>query len=708
MTTVRTETVPRTTSARRTPDRHAYDLSSHRNLRGPYTAGGELLRRIVPELLSVDPGLVKPAATAVVAIAPDLEASIPIRPQTLTDLAQGDERTRYYSVQRTRNLAFMVSELVKVWARTCRQGGVTLRFWDLADADPTDQQLFQMLQRRCDPSSVEVVDAGSLGQPGHDGGSQDPAQRYIDADGTSADPAERAAYEKLADSDRKGRHTQRGRLLIARAEPGTQLGAIPYHLERGEDPNEAVTWLTDGTVQAFREGFYAAGLDLAGRGRALLPWSQDPKMHNLLTRRVFAALTYLSRCDEAMTLIDEHRRTTTEVAEQMNAAYMMSMIYTRHLEKDRLDHDLALSWVNTAIALAEGVHTPERRAFYRAFMRNARALVELHLGNVRESLDLVNEAIGIADEHLGVEEHQLHRTVLINNRARVLLGLKDYDGAIRTFGEVLARDPEYDEPYFDRAVAHKASGDLTAALRDLNHAIELSGAFSEAYYNRADIRLDLGQDELALADLNTVLEIDPDATEALLNRAALFIGAGDLDAAEADIVHGLSISPADPHLWSAKGLLRVEQDAEQEALECFGTAIALDPRLVEVYGNRAVLHFSAGRTAEAVADLDQAIALSDTVALRINRGIALQSLGDAEAAIRDFDAAVAMPDADVAEVLYRRGVSQHALGNHDQALADWRRHLRLMVERGEASEHADEIAELEGGRSEDPVAENLR
>src|SRR5580704_2810305 len=78
--------------------------------------------------------------------------------------------------------------------------------------------------------------------------------------------------------------------------------------------------------------------------------------------------------------------------------------------------------------------------------------------------------------------------------------------------------------------------------------------------------------------------------------------------------------------------------------QCYETAIALDPRLVEVYGNRAVLHL----------------------------------------------------------------LSQHALGNHDQASADWRRHRQVMAERGEASEHADEIAELEGGRSEDPATDTRR
>jgi tetratricopeptide (TPR) repeat protein len=669
MTQLDNAPVPQSPGGLPASGRHIRDLRSHRNLRGPYTAGGELLRAMVPELMSVDPGLVRPAATAIVAIAPDLENEAPPRPQTLTDTAEGNERTRFYAVQRTRDLAFMVSELVKAWARACHPDGVTLRFWDLPDADPTDAQLFRTLQRRCDPISIEILDASSFGHPVPSSQSQDPAQRYIDSDGTSANPGERAAYQQLTASDREARHTARARLLVGQARPGAQLGAIPYHLERGEVPAEAVPWLIDGQNQAFREGFYDAALDLGQRGRALLPWSENPKMHNYLTKRVIGALTYLSRCDEAMVVIDEHRRTTIEPAEQMNDAYMMAMIYTRHLDQGRLDQDLALSWVNTALALAEAEQLPEERAFFVAFMRNARALVELHRGNLTGSMKLVNEAIQIADE-LDPDKHRLHRTVLISNRARLYLAMKDYDAAIRACDEVLERDPEYDEPYFDRAAAYKGRGDLNAALRDLDHAIELSVAFTDAYYNRADVLLDLGAEELALASLNAVLDIDPDYAEALLNRAAIRLGSGDLDAAEADIVHGLSLRPQHASLWSAKGLLRAEQGSGAEALECYATALALDAGLVEVYGNRAVLYFTAGRVAEAVADLDQAIALRDTAALRVNRAIALEALGDAEAAIRDLDAALAMPGVDAEDVTSRRaGIAAALPGDNPGAPA---------------------------------------
>ena len=655
------------------PPSHAtIELRCHRHLRGPYTGGGQLLRTVVPELAASDLELNRSFSTAVVAIAPDLAGLVPTRPRTLTDLAMGDERTRFYGLQRTRDLGFLVSGLVRVWASTCHPDGVTLRFHELADADPTDTELFETVRRRCASPTVHVEDAGPLPTPVTAAPQDDPAQLLVDADGTSDSSLARVAYAHLPESERRARHSARARLLIERAEPGSELGAIPYHLERGTDPHEAAPWLVAGQNQAFREGFYDAALDLGRRGRALVSWSVDPRTHNYLTKRVIGALTYLSRCDEAMALIDQHRITTIELAEQMNDAYMMAMIYTRHLEPGRRDQDRALAWVNTALALSAGEREPERHAFYGAFMRNARALVELHRGNLRGSLDLVEEAIEIADAHLDADKHQLHRTVLINNRARVLLGLKDYDGALRAFDEVLARDPEYDEPYFDRAVAHKARGDLDAALRDLDRAVELSVAFSDAYYNRADIWLDLGDETRALADLNTVLDIDPDYLEALLNRAALFLAAGELDHAETDIDRGLRLSPDNANLWSAKGLLQAERGADDAALDCYAEALTRNPGLAEAFGNRAVLHFSAGRVADAVSDLDQAIALTDTAELRINRGVGRHALGDFDAAIKDFDTALTMPGVDRAAALLNRSETREAMEHRTFTKLGWR------------------------------------
>jgi tetratricopeptide (TPR) repeat protein len=638
------------------------DLRSHRRLRGPYTAGGALLRRIVPELTDVEPARMAALATAVVAIAPDLEPLVPTRAQTLTDLAEPDERTRFYPVQRTRDLAYMVSELVRIWAERHHRDGVQLRWWELADADPTDVQLVKTIRRRLHPATVTVVDAGARPATERLGSAEERAQQYVDDDCTSNDASLGTAYRRLDPEDRARRHSARARLLIERAEPGTHLGAIPFHLERGEDPGQAVRWLSDAQNQAFREGFYHAALDLGQRGRALVSPTEDARTHSYLTKRVIGALTYLNRCDEAIEVIGERRRTANDTTEEMKDAYTMAMIYTRHHHPDRLDNDKALAWVNTALALAEREPDPVQRAFYGAFMRNARALVELRRGDLETALALVDEGLDIFDRQLG-EKHELYRTVLLVNRARVRAALGDVSGALLDFDAVLDHDPEYDGPHFERAVAHKMLGELQAALGDLDRAIELNIAFTDAYYNRSDIWTELGRDDLALADLTTLLDIDPGYADGRLNRALLLMGSGDLQAAEADLEHAVSLGPDRADLWTAMGLLRAEKGQESDALAGYQAALERDPRAVEAYANRAVLHFSAGRVADAVADLDRAIELGDQPVLRVNRGIGRHELGDHAGAVADYDAALAsasVGDVDQADVLSRRDLALQA------------------------------------------------
>jgi hypothetical protein len=81
----------------------------------------------------------------------------------------------------------------------------------------------------------------------------------------------------------------------------------------------------------------------------------------------------------------------------MNSCYMMAMLYTRHLPPGDHDEFRALQWVNPAIAIADRHPDPHKRVFTGAFMRNARALVELHRGDPQGALTLVNEAIAMTD-----------------------------------------------------------------------------------------------------------------------------------------------------------------------------------------------------------------------------------------------------------------------------------------------------------------------
>ncbi|HUQ57798.1 tetratricopeptide repeat protein [Lentzea sp.] len=680
----------------------------HRRLRGPYTGAGALLRQIVPELLAHNADLVLPRATNIVAIAPELAAALPLPEKTLTEAAEPGERTRFYSAGRTERLVHGVAELLMDWARVRHPDGVVVAFTDVGEADETDRELLRVLLRRCDPRQLTVV--VELDDPGDDEALADAlaaysrsgarrvrepvlegdlAQLHIDSDGVLDDEAVLLAYGELPADERARRHDARAQVLAASGEPSFELGAVPYHLERGTDPVAAGEALLAATTRCLELGYYHASMDLALRGRELVSADEHPHLYWNLTTKVAACLSYLGPGEEAARYLAELRH-TTDAEMHMRSSYMTAMLHTRYLPKDVQDHDHALEWSNISIVLADNYPKPERRTFNGAFMRNGRALVELHRGNLRGALDLVNEAIGMTDSHLGHEEQLLHRSVLTHNRAQVLAAMGEHAEALLDYDDVIRRDPNYGEYYFDRASVRRAAGREAEALEDYAAAIRLSPPFHEAHYNRADLLRELGDDEGALRDLDYALELEPDHVDSLVNRVDLVLANGDAERAAAEVERGLALDPRNARLLAARGSLLAEAGENDAAWADYSAALAEDPALVAAWANRAVLAFTTGRPDQAVEDLTEAIRISGDGLLRANRAIALQELGNHRQAVRDLDAALAA-GADDPDLLYLRGVSRQAVGDDAGARADWEAHLAAYGD--ETSPHADRIAE---------------
>lgn len=651
----------------------------HRRLRGPYTAGGALLRVVVPELAVHEPEMKTSRAHAVVSIAPDLASYAQAAPRTLTSKANRSERTRLYSVSRTGRLAHSTAELLMDWARSAHPEGVVVAFRELADADATDRELVGILQRRCDPAVVRivvepaVVDVVAAGSDTH--AAADLAQAFIDSDGTSKDPVAIRAYAELPADERARRHDARAALLAAADEPGVRIGALPYHLERGADlAGAGLAALTEAADSTFNSGFYEAALDFCERGRTAYG-DERPKQYWKFTILAGSCVSYLRAGEGADAYFGELRAGTIDPIFQMNTCYNMAMLYTRHLPKEQHDEQQAVEWINIAIALADLDPEPHRRAMFMAFMRNARALIEVHRSDMPTALALVNEAMQRTDDDLGDYEQLLHRSVLLYNRAQLHGALGRYEESLRDYDVLIERDPDYGDYRFERAAEHRAVGNYAEALADYAEAIRLSLPFHQAHFNRADMLRELGDDKGALADLDYAALLDPTHVDTLTNRADLLLELGELERAAADIAAGLALDPANARLLAARGALEAETGEDDAALASYTAALAADPSLAAAWANRAVLQYASGRPAEAVADLDRAVALDADPALRANRAVALQELGEHERALADLDIAVAeLADADP-EVYYRRGVSRRALRDVAGAREDWRLHL---------------------------------
>ncbi|MDI1461281.1 tetratricopeptide repeat protein [Catellatospora sp. KI3] len=645
-------------------------VDAHRRRRGPYTGASELFRPLAERMMATRPELVHQRDIELLTIAPELERLIPAEKHTLTSLAGPAERTRFYSRKRTLRIAHGLTELLRDYLRETAEPGRVLVVENIEHADPTDAELLSVLLRRLDPALLTLVLCGGAAPVHPDlvaglerytvelavtrapapvvtGGDAALAARYVESDCTS-DVAELVeAYQRLGDAERVALHDAR----VAELESGDwslRLGAIPYHLERGSDPaglgGEALRAALDYCVDM---GFYDATVDFGHRGRAVVDWKVREDLWWTYTTKMTTSLAALGRPLEAEALYDECRAVSTNPRVHQQAAYATAMLYTRHHEPERRDHQKAKGWINQAMAFSMLLAkvNGDSESFGLVFEQNGLALIETHLANPANALGLVNDGIERLDRDLGDQVHLLHRSVLVNNRARVLSGLGRLDEALADYRTVVAQDPNYPEYRFEMANLLHRMGHDEEALREYAEAIRLSPPFPEVYYNRADVLFGLGELEAALADFSYVLELDPDWLDAYVNRAGVLVAMGDHAAARADVDAGLALDPGHAHLHCLLGELAAAAGDAAGAAAGYRRALELDPALPAAWAGLAVLAFEAGDAAAAAEHLDAALAQGDDPALLYNRATALLALGRPADALRDLEQALRLaPD----------------------------------------------------------------
>jgi tetratricopeptide (TPR) repeat protein len=648
----------------------------HRGLRGPYTGVDTALAAVLPAASRRWPDLVEQHRFELLYGMPELEQIIGQAPLTLASQSPFRERTRFFGSDMIRCMSQgIVTFLVSHARRTVANGDQmpALVFEEVHAAEPTTQEFLALLLRRCDPATLRVVVSGTGEQLPAEleeelGARADrfvtsalpppPAQRtatelltaYIAGHGTSDDPAEIAAYQQADPALRARLHDEQADALESGAGPSLRAGAIAYHREHGSDPaGTGSLTLTEAQQYCVEIGFSHAVVDLGMRGRSVTDPVREAKRFCDLTTQAAAALVPLGRLDESIELYLELRRRYTLPKVHMTTSYAMAMMHTRFLQPR--NHEVAIQWQNNAAAIASILPEARDRLIFGVFQDNALALIEMHRGNLRHALELLEGGIARLDAELADEEWVLHRSQLLYNRARLKAGLGDPEGAYADFSTLIEMDPYYTDYLCERAKISRKAGDFDAAIADYDRAARLAPPFPELYYNRATAKVEHGDLDGALADFGFVLEMEPRDIDTRLSRAELLLGAGDVDAALADVAAGLSFGQADARLSCMKGTIHLERGETEAALEALNASIALDPQYPAALLNRAVAYYQAGQPQRAVDDLTTVLALvGDDPDVLLNRGIAYQETGRPDLALADFDQALGLPRADTTEL----------------------------------------------------------
>jgi len=202
-----------------------------------------------------------------------------------------------------------------------------------------------------------------------------------------------------------------------------------------------------------------------------------------------------------------------------------------------------------------------------------------------------------------------------------------------------SQTPQTAQDYLKSGMAHFQNGETDAALADANKALELNANYVDALALRAALRSRKGDTVGVLADYNKIIELAP-------------------------FVPGVEV------VYHNRSMIRLQSKDIDGALDDLNKAIAINPKVAELFNGRAIARLQKGDTDGALADYEKAIELKPSLASALTgRGYFRYQKRDFDGALSDFSKAIeSYPN--YADTYVRRGIVRGLMGNIQEAIAD--------------------------------------
>jgi tetratricopeptide (TPR) repeat protein len=545
----------------RQPDRLTAALiriDAHRGRRGPYTAAGALVRHVCAEAAGA--ALAADHLLALLAVAPEIAEHVAVPRETRDSFRFSREGNP--GAWNIRIANGVTDFLLAFLERT----GSTL-FLDvanLAEADPTDRDFIEVLRRRADPQRLTIHES---------------------AEAEATDLRSGAAAFLQAGSALWGGHD---------VAPG----------------DDEATLLLRAADLAMRMAYYDAALEWAAFGRANLA-SARVEDWGKLTRNMLFAFLLLGRYPQAEAICAEVWARAPEPAILAHVTYAMAILNARLYDPARHDYDAAKAWIEQSLDFTDRLPPSETRSVNHAFLMNTMALVEMRKGRHAAAFDLLDAGLRLMAAEAPIK-YPLECGILLHNRARLNIAVKQPERAIDDLSRLLTFEPSNSEAFFDRGLLKQRTNQIEAALADYEAALKWSAPYWEPHFNRAQVLTALGQRDAALRDYERVLVLNPEHNE---SRA---------------------------HAFCLRGLAAMEDGDLAAADARFSLSIDADPKLAHAWAYRATIRFRRGEAEAALRDLDRALALREDPEILFNRGRVLESMERWQDAIADYRRALAL------------------------------------------------------------------
>ncbi|MFQ4135574.1 tetratricopeptide repeat protein [Nodosilinea sp. PGN35] len=181
--------------------------------------------------------------------------------------------------------------------------------------------------------------------------------------------------------------------------------------------------------------------------------------------------------------------------------------------------------------------------------------------------------------------------------------------------------------------------------------------------------------DVAIASCTQALQLDAETADYRLSRGLALYRTGHYAEALVDDTQVLATHPEDYRAYYNRGLVRVALHDFGAAIADFDQAAALTAAptaLADIYDDRGLARLMAAQPQAALSDFERALAINsaDTRAL-FNHGCACHQLGHIDAALADLNRLLVL-EPDQARTYLTRGIMRQSLGDRTGSLADLR------------------------------------
>jgi tetratricopeptide (TPR) repeat protein len=576
---------------------------------GPWAGLKDLLNDLIPKIQSEAPDLLIKHDYELANVLPSLQKTISVRNPNLTDISQQHERTRNYPADRALRIIHGLINLLTSWKQLQPNTSWIIACDRFDQASALVRYFFiELMRRRGQSLHLTLIVASSL-----EGGKDIAAAFGIDYDNQCV-----RLNLHLEENPSPSPQAMAQIALELEQQIGQDYLELEAHLPRlirywqlSHQPEKALTYKIEACSIYTTRGFYEDALVYGEAALSQLEHDcpEDFSQRWVISVKLYNCYAALDRPVEALEAVEAAMAKTSNPDHRFRGCYMLSLMHARFLPE--LNFSKAEDYLEQSLEYLLQAQLPEATTiFHTAFNQNALALIRHRQGKPKEAAELCKFWFEQLNERLPLNEHHLHRSVLLYNIAQVYTSIGSNEEAIFFLSKAMSMDPNYSEYYNDRGNLYLKLGRLQEAMNDYLQAIELSPPYWEVWSNLGRCYRLMDRMTESVNAYSICLDLDPNQISVFVARAQILEILGQVDAALIDYTRALELNANQPLVLANRAILHYDAERYREALTDLNQAISLDPENPDLYQNRAVALITLQFFQEAMNDLNKYLELS--------------------------------------------------------------------------------------------------